>query len=86
MTMVSGGIPEGFHLRTRPDSYMASDAAYSTGGNKGTYLARNPEDYPLNSQQKKVRDVAEDCGIEKGIDKSELQDKMVDCVADEMRS
>jgi len=77
---VFGGIPGGFYLKDRPKAYKASDAAYTTGGNKGTVLARYPRDYPLTSQQKKVRDAARACGIHKGISKKALQEAMTECI------
>jgi hypothetical protein len=65
--------------------YKASDAAYPVGGNKGFYIAALPRDYPLTPQQKKVRNVASECGIKPGISKSELQKKMKDCVSPKMK-
>jgi hypothetical protein len=71
--------------KRRPSAYKARDAAYSTGGNAGFYIASRPRPYPLTSQQRKVRDAAKDCGIHKGITKSELQRAMVECVGPHMR-
>ena len=39
----------------------------------------------MTSQQKKMKDVVEECGIRKGITKKELQIKMVECVGPKMR-
>lgn len=73
------------YVKRRPKAYKASDAAYTVGGNKGFVLAAYPGDYPLTSQQKKVRDVASGCGIHKGISKAALQKAMVDCVGPKMK-
>jgi len=71
--------------KRRPKRYKAKDAAYAVGGHKGHFGAFFPRDYPLTSQQKKVKEVAEKCGIKPGISKSELQKKMIECVGPEMR-
>ena len=71
--------------KRRPKSYKARDAAYPTGGNNGFYIAALPRPYKLTSQQRKVKEVAAACGIHKGIKKSELQTKMVECVGPKMR-
>lgn len=71
--------------KRRPKTYKARDAAYVTGGNRGYYIAALPRPYPRTSQQSKVARVASECGIHKGITKSDLQTKMVDCVGPKMR-
>lgn len=71
--------------KRRPKSYKARDAAYPVGGNKGYYIAALPRDYPLTPQQKKVKNVAEECGIKPGISKADLQTKMKSCVSAKMR-
>ncbi len=71
--------------KRRPKVYKARDAAYAVGGNNGYYIAARPKPYPLTRQQGKVKDVARDCGITKGISKADLQKKMVDCVGPKMR-
>lgn len=71
--------------KRRPKVYKARDAAYPTGGNRGFYIASLPRPYPLTSQQRKVKTVAADCNIKKGISKSDLQKAMVDCVGPKMR-
>lgn len=84
MTVIEN-VRKFFYVKSRPKSYKASDAAYTVGGNKGAVLAAYPRDYPRNAPQKKVARVADECGIKKGISKSELQKKMVDCVGPKMR-
>lgn len=71
--------------KRRPKQYKARDAAYATGGNNGFYIAALPRPYPMTSPQRKVKEVAEKCGIEKGMKKADLQKKMVDCVGPAMR-
>ena len=72
--------------KRRPKAYKARDAAYSTGGNNGYYIAARPGPYPRTSQQQKVAALADKCGIHKGISKRELQEKMVSCIGPGMRS
>ena len=83
--VVIKNVGKGFYLKSRPKSYKARDAAYSTGGNKGWVLSSLPRAYPRTSQQKKVAGIASECGIHKGISKAELQKKMVECVGPKMR-
>ena len=83
MAVISLG--SGFYIKRRPKAYMAKDAAYIVGGNRGFVLSSLPSDYPITPQQKKVRDVAHGCGIKKGMKKAELQKAMVDCVGPKMR-
>ena len=71
--------------KRRPKVYKARDAAYAVGGNNGFYIASRPKPYPMTPQQKKIKSVAIDCGIKKGISKADLQNKMVDCVGPKMR-
>jgi len=78
-------LAKGFYIKGRPSAYKASDAAYTTGGNRGWVIAALPSKYPRTSQQKKVAEVAAACGIKKGIGKSALQKAMTDCVGPKMR-
>lgn len=71
--------------KRRPAAYKARDAAYPTGGNRGFYIASLPRPYPLTSQQKRVKSVALECGLKKGMSKADLQRAMVDCVGPKMR-
>lgn len=71
--------------KRRPKAYKARDAAYIVGGNRGYYIASLPRPYPMTSQQRKVKDVADTCGIKKGISKSDLQKAMKECVSPKMR-
>lgn len=83
MTVIS--VSKFFYVKSRPKAYKARDAAYIVGGNAGAVLAAYPSPYPLTSQQKKVKSVAEECGIKAGISKAELQKKMKECVGPKMR-
>jgi hypothetical protein len=71
--------------KRRPKTYKARDAAYQVGGNRGYYIASLPRSYPMTSQQRKVANVASECGIRPGISKSDLMNKMKDCVGPKMR-
>lgn len=77
------GVPSGFYLKSRPKQYKADDAPYAVGGNSGMVLARYPKDYPLTDQQEAVRDAADKCGIEKGMDKEDLMNAMKNCIPDQ---
>ena len=74
-----------FHPRRRPKAYRAVDAAYQVGGQKGFYLASFPRAYPATAQQRRVKNVASECGIRPGISKRELQMAMKECVGPKMR-
>lgn len=71
--------------KKRPKRYKARDAAYAVGGNRGFYIASLPRPYPMTPQQKRVKDVAEKCGVKAGIKKADLQIKMKECVGPAMR-
>ena len=74
-----------FHPRRRPKKYRAVDSAYETGGKPGFYIAAYPRPYPMTSQQRRVAQVAAECGIRSGISKRELQTAMKECVKPKMR-
>lgn len=71
--------------KSRPKRYKASGAPYAVGGNPGMYIAARPRPYPMTPQQRKVKKVAEDCGIKAGMSKADLMTKMKDCVGPAMR-
>ncbi len=77
-----GGI---FLPKRRPKAYRAVDAPYGVGGNKGFYIAAFPRAYPITSSQRKVKEVARECGIHSGISKRELMTAMKECVSTRMR-
>lgn len=43
-------------------------------------MRRRPKSYTMTDQQHVMREVAEICGIKKGISRDELVDKMINCV------
>lgn len=68
-------------IKRRPRSYKPRDGGgKSFGGNSGFYLASMPRPYPINAPQRRVRDKARSCGIRKGMTKSDLIDKMINCI------
>jgi len=71
--------------KRRPKQYRAVDAPYVVGGNAGFYIASRPRPYPRTMQQRKVANVASECGIRKGMDKRSLMTAMTDCVGPRMR-
>jgi hypothetical protein len=71
--------------KRRPKQYRAVDAPYPVGGNSGFYIASRPGAYPMTAQQRRVRDVARECGIHSGISKRELMTAMKECVGPHMR-
>jgi len=72
-------------LKSRPKAYKARDAAYAVGDNPGYYIAARPRKYPRTPQQRKVAQIAAECGIKKGISKADLMKAMRDCVGPKMR-
>ena len=71
--------------KARPRRYKAKDAAYAVGGNTGYYIASRPRPYKMTPQQKKVKKVAEECGIKRGMNKADLMTKMIDCIKPKMQ-
>ena len=76
-------LSKGFYLKSRPKAY--SSDGMTVGGNRGWVISSLPRDYPTTSPQSKVRSVAAECGIKKGISRAELRKKMIDCVGPKMR-
>lgn len=74
-----------FYVKSRPRRYKAKDAAYEVGGKRGIVLAALPSDYPMTPQQRRVAEIARECGIKPGISKAELQKAMKECVGPKMR-
>lgn len=73
----------GYYLKQRPGPHRLGNII--TKRNPGFVLARLPKHYPITSQQRKVREVAENCGIKPGISRNDLVDKMRTCVGPKMR-
>lgn len=74
---------QGFYLKTRPKSHRLE--GITTRSHAGFVFARLPKAYPMTPQQRKVRDVARSCGIQKGISRGALVRAMIDCVGPAMR-
>jgi len=55
-----------------------------TRQNSGFYVARLPRPYPLNAPQRRVRDVARQCNIHKGMNRGTLVKAMIECVGPAM--
>lgn len=70
-------------LKSRPARYKAKDAPYATGGNRGFYIAALPKPYPKNAPQRIIGKLAETCGIKSGMSKTDLMNKMKDCLTTE---
>lgn len=79
--MILSTIPGYIKSRPRPHKL----GPITTRQHSGYVLAKFPKDYPLTTQQRKVRDVARDCGIKKGISRNDLVSKMIDCVGPKLR-
>ena len=47
---------------------------------RGYQIKQRPGEYSRTPQIQKVIDAAEFCGVRKGISKSELMEKMVNCI------
>lgn len=50
------------------------------------YLKNAPKQYEATPQQKKMKDVAEKCGVKKGMKKAELMMLMKDCIGPAMKN
>jgi len=55
------------------------------GGKRGFFIRSRPKKYIMTDQQRKLKEIVQECGIHKGITKKELQMAMVDCVGPKMR-
>lgn len=73
----------GFYMKTRPKPHKLD--SITTIQHDGYVAARLPKAYPITRPQMKVRRVADECGIRKGISRSELVGKMINCVGPKMR-
>lgn len=71
------------YIKRRPRPHKLGPI--TTRQHSGFVLARFPKDYPITAPQRKVRNVAAECGIKKGISRNDLVGKMIDCVGPKMR-
>lgn len=76
-------IARGLVKKNRPRAYQSD--GMTVGGHKGIIIVNAPRPYPRTSQQRKVANVASECGIKKGINRRELRQKMIDCVGPKLR-
>jgi len=51
-----------------------------SGGHRGFLIRQRPRRYPRTEQQRRFSEALTFCGIEKGISKKELMEKMVTCL------
>lgn len=51
-----------------------------SGGHRGFSLKRRPKRYSILPQQRKFLDALKFCGIKRGISKSELMERMKNCI------
>jgi len=49
------------------------------------YVRKMPSPYPLTQHQRDLIQASKECGIEKGISRRDLVDKMVNCVPEKYR-
>jgi hypothetical protein len=49
------------------------------------YVRKRPAKYPLTQHQQNLIEASKECGIVKGIKRSELIEKMVNCVPDKYK-
>jgi len=54
-------------------------------GYNGFIVKKRPKKYPITKPQEIMRQIAQSCGIKKGISKAELQRAMKECVGPKMR-
>lgn len=71
------------YIKRRPKPHKLGPI--TTRQHSGFVLAMYPHPYPKTSQQRKVSNVAKECGIKKGINRNDLVSKMIDCVGPKMR-
>lgn len=80
--MIIGGLVGFTNPKRRPAPHRLEHIL--TRQNSGFYVARLPRPYPMNAPQRRVRDVARSCGIQKGMSRSTLVHAMVECVGPHM--
>lgn len=68
----------GFYIKNRPGPHRLEGV--TTKRHPGFVLARLPHDYPLTSPQRRVKEAAKSCGIQKGMSRSALVTAMRTCI------
>lgn len=71
------------YVKRRPRAHKLDDI--TTRQHSGFVMSSYPRKYPLTRMQKKVKDVASECGIKTGMSRRDLVHKMIDCVGPKMR-
>jgi len=81
--MIISNVRQFGYFKARPGPHRLE--GITTRQHSGMVLAAYPKDYPLTSQQKRVRDAARACGIKKGMSRGALVTAMVDCIPGHFR-
>ncbi len=68
----------GYYIKGRPKAHRLE--GITTRQHAGFVLSRLPKEYPLTSQQRRVKEAAKSCGIHTGISRSALVTAMKDCI------
>lgn len=68
----------GFYMKSRPKPHRLENI--TTTQHPGVVAASLPRDYPMTSQQKKVKEAARACGIHTGISRAALVTAMKTCI------
>ncbi len=68
----------GYYVKGRPGPHRLE--GITTKRHAGFVLSRLPSEYPMTSQQRKVRDAAHACGIKTGMSRSALITAMKTCL------
>ncbi len=76
--MIITNVKKFGYMKSRPKAHKLEGITTKQHG--GMVLSAYPRPYPITSQQKKVRDAAKACDIHKGMKRSDLVDKMVNCM------
>jgi hypothetical protein len=66
------------YFKSRPAPHKLE--GITTRQHSGVVLAAYPRNYPLTSQQKKVKEAAKACGIHTGISRAALVKAMTECI------
>jgi predicted transcriptional regulator len=71
------------YIKRRPKAHKLEDI--TTHQHSGMVLAMLPSSYPMTAPQRKVSNVAKECGIKTGMNRRDLIHKMIDCVGPKMK-
>jgi hypothetical protein len=69
----------GYYVKGRPGPHRLE--GITTKRHAGFVLSRLPHDYPMTSQQRKVKDAAKSCGIHTGMSRASLITAMTSCMS-----